>query len=344
MKKRHWGFYPMFVLVVAVILVFSLFIGTSFMGILFTTGALETPKGHPFLFLLIIAIPSVVIGLIVSLVFGKKAVEPLEELSEGLNKVASGDFSVRLRENRRRGPYGEVNKNFNQMVAELASIEMLRDDFIVNVSHEYKSPLSSIQGYATLLQDSGLNENERRECLDAIMSATRSLSNMSSNILVLSNLETQTTELLTEEFSLDEQLRQVIVMLEPLSSEKGIELDVELEDAVTQANPELLEMVWINLMGNAIKFTDEGGRISVRLDTNGTHVAVAITDTGCGMDKKELTRVFDKFYQADNSHGTEGNGLGLALSHAIVKRHAGSIEAASEPKKGSTFTVRLPLG
>jgi len=231
------------------------------------------------------------------------------------------------------------------MAQELENIELLREDFIVNVSHEFKTPLSSIQGYATLLQDPDLSEAEKGEYLDAIFSATRSLSNLSSNILELSNLETQTAELPKEAFSLDEQIRQVIVILEPVCSKKKLELDIDLEEIDIVANQDLIETVWINLIGNAIKFTEDGGRIAVRLQLleNQSQAQVTITDTGCGMSEQELLRIFDKFYQAESSHKSEGNGLGLALVNTIIAKHNGDIAVESVPGQGTSFTVILPL-
>lgn len=347
--RSPWGFYPMFVLTVAGILVLSAALGGALLWLMYNAGLLEGERHNPLPILILVGLPSLSIGLLLVSVFGRAAVRPITKLSEGLNQVASGNFSVRLDKDD-RGQFGIVNQNFNQMAEELESIEMLREDFIVNVSHEFKSPLSSIQGYATLLQDATLSESERAEYLEAIFSATRSLSNMSSNILELSNLNTHMADLPREEFSLDEQIRQAIVMLEPIISEKGIALDIELENTDIAANPELLETVWINVLGNAIKFTEPSGSIAVRLKIldgkagQGTQVEAVFTDTGCGMNEEELAHIFDKFYQADSSHKAEGNGLGLALASTIVQKHGGTIDVTSTLGEGSTFRVRLPLG
>jgi len=354
----------MFVVAVAIILVLSLLIGAIILYLLFSTGLIEPggehsafyasiefsnthvepERGNPFPFIVMIALPSIFITLLLFLVFGRTAIKPLNALSKGLGEIASGDFSVRLNE-QALGQYGETNQNFNRMAQELENIELLREDFIVNVSHEFKTPLSSIQGYATLLQDPDLGESERREYLDAIFGATRSLSNLSSNILELSNLETQTAELPKQTFSLDEQIRQVIVILEPVCSEKKLELDIDLEEIDIVANQDLLMEVWINLIGNAIKFTEEGGSIAVRLlllNKQG-QAQVTIADTGCGMNEKELLHIFDKFYQAESSHKSEGNGLGLALVNTIIAKHNGNILVESSPGQGTSFSVSLPL-
>lgn len=342
-KRKHvWGFYPMFVLIVAAILILSIFIGSAFIYLAFSLGLIDASNHSPFPLLILIALPSLIIGLLFAIGFGQKAVKPINNLSDALKKVAEGDFSVRLNEDM-RGNYGEVSQNFNLMAQELSSIEMLRSDFITNVSHEFKSPLSSIQGYATLLQDQNLEESERQEYLDAIFSATRTLSNMSSNILDLSNLETQTTEIMKKKFSLDEQIRHVIVMFDPLGMDKEIGLDIDLEDVDIEANPELLETVWINIFGNALKFSEQGGEIIVRLNRIEDEACVSFEDIGCGMSEEEVARIFDKFYQADGSHKTEGSGLGLALADTIVRQHGGRIEVSSTPGKGSTFVVLLPL-
>jgi len=358
--RRHHllGFYTMFVLGIAVILVVSLLIGVSILFVLFTSGLVVPERGNPLPVLLLIALPSILISLVLITGFGRNAIRPLNDLSKGLNEVASGNFSVRLNE-QVLGQYSETSRNFNQMAQELENIELLREDFIMNVSHEFKTPLSSIQGYATLLQDPCLEEAERAEYLEAILSATRSLSNLSSNILELSNLETQTSELPREEYSLDEQLRQVIVLLEPVCSKKELTLDIELDAADILANQDLLETVWINLLGNAIKFTEDGGSIAVRMRRLAEQgevgktaagpasppaggVEVSIIDTGCGMEERELSRIFDKFYQADRSHKAEGNGLGLSLVSTIIAKHNGSIKVESTPGKGTRFTICLP--
>lgn len=351
MRKRScWGFYPLFILGVGAILLVVMLVASLLLFALVSLGILDFPEVvsgpdetsvSPLHIFLLIVIASIIIGVLLAVVFGRKTAKPVDKLSDGMRSVASGDFSVRLDE--QRAPFDEIHHNFNMMVEDLSSIEMLRNDFIANVSHEFKSPLSSIQGYATLLQDPSLSEEDRQEYLQAIIAATRSLSNMSSNILELSSLETQGEALTKGQFSLDEQLRQVIVMLEPLWAEKGLRLKVDLDKLNVIGNEEMLATVWTNLIVNAIKFTQPNGSIRIRLTKAGSFAKVSVADTGCGISNADQRRIFDKFYQSDASRETEGNGLGLALAFKILEKHEGTIQVKSERGKGSEFTVLLPL-
>lgn len=341
MRGHNVRFFPLFVLAIALLLAAAIVIGSGVLFVLFSAGVLGPPEPSPMALVSLVAISSLVIGTVLTLAFGHKAVRPVDKLSRSMSEVASGNFDVRL--DGEHGIFNEINHNFNKMAEGLSSIEMLRDDFIADVSHEFKSPLSSIQGYATLLQDPGLTEEERQEYLAMIMNATRSLSNMSSNILQLSSLETQTDLLEMSRFSLDEQLRHTIAMLEPIWTERHLHFDIELSEVDIEGNEDLLETVWTNLIGNAMKFSYPGCNIGVDLKHTGDSAVIRVSDEGRGMDEAQIERIFDKFYQIDASRKTEGNGLGLALVNKIVKKHRGSIGAKSTPGKGSVFTVVLPM-
>lgn len=272
--------------------------------------------------------------------------KPVEEFSEAARKVASGDFSVYL------APHHTADKSthldvlftdFNKMVEELGSIETLKTDFFSNVSHEIKTPLAVIQNNAQLLQKEGLSEEKRREYTESILHATRRLSNLITNMLKLNKLEKQTIKPVPQEYDLCAQLCDCALQFEDVWERKGIEFDVDIEDRRTiEADEGLLELVWTNLLSNAIKFTPPGGTVRLSQTSNEEEVTISVADTGCGMDEETMKRIFDKFYQGDTSHSTEGNGLGLALVKRILELSDGRISVESSVGKGTVFTVKLP--
>lgn len=277
----------------------------------------------------------------------KKTYEkPMHRLAKATAKVAQGDFSVYV------PPLHTADKldyldvmilDFNIMVEELGSIETLKTDFFSNVSHEMKTPLAVIQNYAQLLQKENLTEEERREYSESILQSTRKLSSLITNILKLNKLEKQTIRPAPEQYDLCQQLCDCALQFEDAWEKKDIEFIAELEDRVViEADPGLLELVWTNLLSNAVKFTPPGGTVTLTQTSNEREVTVSVSDTGCGMDEKTLRHIYDKFYQGDTSHSTEGNGLGLALVQRILQLSNGTIAVKSRVGQGSTFTVRLP--
>jgi len=283
---------------------------------------------------------TVLMGTVTSGVFGRPLVKPIKKLSAAMGKVSRGDFTVQV-ENTGNTELGQLTRDFNRMVRDLGGMETLRNDFVTNVSHEFKTPLASIEGLAELLQSEDLTEEERLEYTRMIADSAHRLSVMTANILKLSKLENQ--EIVSEQrlFRLDEQLRQAILLLEPQWSAKELELEVDLEETEIFSSEELLMQVWTNIIGNAVKFTPAGGQLAVSLTDNGADVAVRIADTGIGMTPEVMDRIFDKFYQGDKSHASQGNGLGLALTKRILDLFGGSITVESVPDEGSVFTVTL---
>lgn len=269
----------------------------------------------------------------------------MQNICEAAQKVAAGDFSVRLdvyKDKKRKNEFDILKEDFNTMVTELASIEKLKDNFVADVSHEIKTPLSVIQGYADLLQTNGISDEQRSEYIKRISEQINKLTNLVTNILKLNKIESKEI-VCKEKFSLDEQMRFCILSLEDLINEKDIEIEVNLDEVEINSDPVLLELVWNNLLSNAVKFTDRGGMICVSLSNQGNVVIATVRDTGCGMSEETCKHIFDKFYQGDTSHSQEGNGLGLALVDRVVTLLDGEILVSSQPNKGSEFKIILDL-
>ena len=273
---------------------------------------------------------------------------PMKELARAAGQVAQGDFSVYIPPIHTADRYDYLDRmilDFNQMVAELGSLETTRTDFIANVSHEFKTPLAAIQNYAQLLEQPGLSPKEQRACTAAILGSTRRLSALVTNILKLNKLESQQLKPQPVPYDLCRQLSDCALAFEPVWEEKQIEFDASLEDrTVIQADASLLELVWNNLLSNAFKFTPPGGRVTLTQSCRDGWAVVTVADTGCGIPPQAQKHIFDKFYQADPSHASAGNGLGLALVRRVLERTGGRITVDSAEGRGSAFTVQLPLG
>ena len=283
----------------------------------------------------------IVIGTIITVFVGRTILKPLHEISRATSEVARGNFKVRV-----RVPddieYGMLANNFNKMAVQLSEIETLRGDFISSVSHEFKTPLASIQGFAKLLQDENISEEDRKEYTQVIIDETSRLTKLSTNILKLTKLENQKTIGKKSKFLLDEQIRKIIVMLEPEWSKKDIELDVDLEEITYIGNEELMAQIWQNIINNAIKFTGVGGNIGVKLYRSEQCIVVKISDDGPCIPDEKRTKIFEKFYQGDHSRSTDGNGLGLALVQRVVELCNGSVWVENTAPTGVCFTVQLP--
>lgn len=273
---------------------------------------------------------------------------PLQRISEATQKVAHGDFSVYIPtiNTPDKLDYLDVMiMDLNRMIEEIGSIETLRTDFVSNISHEMKTPIAVIKNSAQLLQMDGMSTEQILEYAKNIESAAGRLSDLITNILKLNKLENQNIVPETEAYDVCRQLCDCIILFEDRWEEKEIELDIDLEEkALVRADEELMELVWNNLMSNALKFTEPGGLITIRQISEQDWVEVSVSDTGCGMSEDIVQHIFDKFYQGDTSHSKEGNGLGLALVHRVIELLDGEIQVTSEVGKGSTFSVKLPSG
>ena len=300
---------------------------------------------NAFLLIAAITLSSIIIGALLAYITSKFFFKRLTKISEGMREIAHGNFKARVPERDEKNAlteFGELERAFNQMASDLDGIEIFRNDFINSFSHEFKTPIVSLRGFARQLQSGNITDEQRKEYIDIIVKESERLADMSANVLLLTKLENQQIVSEKTEYDLDEQIRGCILLLEKAWSEKNIELDIELESIKYRFNEEMLSHVWVNLLSNAIKFTDEGGTISCRLYAEPRYTVFEISDTGIGMTDEVISRIFEKFYQGDSSHSGAGNGIGLNIVHRIVTLANGKIEVRSEYGKGSTFTVRLP--
>lgn len=289
-----------------------------------------------------IIVISVVSSVITYLVMKKFIVSPLSKLESAMTKVSEGDFNVRLETNSRIEEIKKSYDSFNIMVKELRSTETLQQDFVANVSHEFKTPINAIEGYATLLQGANLDEEET-EYVSKILFGTKKLSELTESILLLSKIENQSIVVKNEKIRLDEQIRQAVVFLESKWEQKRLDFDANLEEIYYYGNENLLFRVWVNLIDNAVKFSHVGGIISLELVSFDGFVRFTVTDEGPGVSDEAKKHVFDKFYQADDSHFSQGNGLGLTLVKRILSTQNGFAEVSDNPGGGAKFTVKLPL-
>ena len=288
---------------------------------------------------------AVIAAIILHQVSCTKFDRPMRRLSRAMKAVAEGDFSVSVSpiHTGSKMDYMDIMfEDFNRMVQELGSIETMKNDFIANVSHEIKTPLAVIEGYATALERGDLTPAQREEYARTISMASRSLSTLVSNILKLNKLENQEIAPVAQEYDLTRQLSDCALAQESAWEEKGIEFDAQLEERVMiTADESMMELVFNNLIANAIKFTEPGGRVVLRQIVYENTVDVVVSDTGCGMDGETMRRIFDKFYQGDTSHSGEGNGLGLALVRRVLEICGGTIAVRSRPGEGSEFIVTM---
>lgn len=319
------------------------------------TGLLILPAfytWHPIIRIVVImsywGIVALLFGLITNWQIRRNYDRPMRRLSGAAKKVAEGDFSVYVEPIHTADRYDYIDVmflDFNTMVQELGSIETLKNDFVANVSHEIKTPLAVIKNYTAALRDKALPEATREEYMGTIISATENLSALVTNILRLNKLDNQEIGSEVEEYDLCGQLCECALQFEPLWEQKEITFQADLEDrAVIRADSSMLEIVWNNLLSNALKFTPPGGEVALAQTSGKDFVMVTVSDTGCGIEAETQRHIFDKFYQGDTSHSGEGNGLGLALAYRVVEKLGGTLTVVSAPGKGSIFTVTIPVG
>jgi signal transduction histidine kinase len=272
----------------------------------------------------------------------RKITEPIIWISDAAKAVSKGDFSIKVIQ-QSDDEIGTLAKNFNLMTEELNNMEYLRKDFISSVSHEFKTPIASIKGFAELLQNKNLSDEEFRTYTNIIIEETKRLSHLSSNMMRLSKLDHQRIPESVKTFSLDEQIRKTLVLLEEKWTSKNLTLEIDLDQISYTGDEALIQHIWLNLIENAIKFSKEEGQIFINAKKFTNHIYVEIKDEGIGISNQDQARIFEKFFQADLSHSKEGSGLGLAIVKKIVEICRGEIQFASGLGRGTTFKVHLPV-
>lgn len=338
-EKRKVGFRGYFTIFVSAILCLAV-IGGSFLERLtneWISKNLNIPE------FVVVIIFSLVIGAISAWFVVKFALLPIKRIQDAMNEVSEGNLDIAVNEDSRFDEIEDINHAFNIMVKELRSTEIIQSDFISSVSHEFKTPLSAIEGYTTMLQAEDLTEEERNEYTEKILFNTHRMTELVQNILLLSKLDNQGIERRKEEFLLDEQIRQEILATEMKWQEKNIDFDIDLDVIRFYGNRSLISHVWSNLLGNAIKFSPNNGKIKMTLKRKDKEVVFTISDEGEGIKEDAKKYIFNKFYQSDTSHKQEGNGLGLALVKKIVNIYNGEVDVHNLEINGCEFIVRLPI-
>ena len=272
----------------------------------------------------------------------RKITEPIIRISDAAKAVSKGDFSIKVIQ-QSDDEIGTLAKNFNLMTEELNNMEYLRKDFISSVSHEFKTPIASIKGFAELLQNKNLSDEDFRTYTNIIIEETKRLSHLSSNMMRLSKLDHQRIPESVKTFSLDEQIRKTLVLLEEKWTSKNLTLEINLDQISYTGDEALIQHIWLNLIENAIKFSKEEGQIFINAKKFTNHIYVEIKDEGIGISNQDQARIFEKFFQADLSHSKEGSGLGLAIVKKIVEICRGEIQFVSGLGRGTTFKVHLPV-
>jgi len=283
------------------------------------------------------------IGTMLSALLSRWFLKPVNQLIRATRSVAAGDFSVRVDELAAKSELVQLIKSFNTMAEELGGLELFRRDFIDTFSHEFKTPIVSIRGFARQLRNPMLTDAQKSEYIDIIVSEADRLARMSSNILMLTRFENQQIVTDCEHIHIDEQLRSCILLLEKDWMKKSLSFDLALEDVSFYGNQEMLSQLWLNLIGNAVKFSHDGGEIRVACKMDKKHLVVEVEDHGIGMDEATKKRIFERFFQGVASRAAEGNGLGLTIAARIVELMRGEISVTSEPDRGALFALRLPL-
>jgi signal transduction histidine kinase len=287
---------------------------------------------------------SLVTGSLLILVASIFLVRPIKKLTKATRRIAVGDFNVKLNI-KQKGELGTLARSFEEMMHDLQQLEQMRREFVTNVSHEVQSPLTSISGYAIALKQVDIADNERSRYLDIIIAEADRMSKMSDSLLKLSLLESQSQQMRLVTFSLDEQIRRVIVAIQPQWSARNIRFKLNLKTVRLLADQDQLNQVWTNILGNSIKFSKDGGVINVSIKQDIKSVTVRISDTGIGISLEDQKRIFERFFKADRSHSRKygGSGMGLAIVKQIVSLHQGDIRVESEPGQGTTVIVTLPI-
>lgn len=345
-RKERVGLTLLVTFFVFCIILVALALALIAISVLLKVGAISNDNGNPNLqqTLLLMCLISLAIGCVLTGFLGKFPLYPMNKIINQMNRLASGDFKARLIIGKPLGSHPtfvEITDSFNKMAAELESTEMLRGDFINNFSHEFKTPIVSIAGFAKLLKRGNLTEEQKKEYLDIIEEESLRLATMATNVLNLTKCENQSILTEVTSFNLSEQLRSGILSLEGKWSKKNIDFNLDFGEYMLEGNKDLLKHVWINLIDNAIKFSESGGMVEVGIREVGAFTEVSVINSGRAIAPEQQKKIFNKFYQADESHASEGNGIGLALVKSVTELHGGNVSVQCQNGK-TCFTVRLP--
>jgi len=346
-KRRHFGLTLLFSLIVFCVILVALLVGMGVVFLLNRLGHYDPAVTGPKYVLqvtLLMGIISLVVGFLVAMLASRIPLKPIHRIIDRMNQLASGDFQARME----FGPplrdipsFAELSDSFNTMAKELEGTELLRTDFINNFSHEFKTPIVSIAGFTKLLKRGNLSPEQQAEYLDIIEAESLRLTRMATNVLSLTKIESQTILTETTTFNLSEQIRTCILMYIDKLEQKQLEIQAEFGEHSITAEEELLKQVWINLIGNAVKFSPDWGTVAVEIGEKPDRIVVSVRNSGETIPPEQQKKIFNKFYQADESHASEGNGIGLAIVSRVVELHRGTVEVQSEHGI-TTFTVILP--
>ena len=293
--------------------------------------------------IIIFFVISVIIGGMIFYRFNQFFLRPINELSTALKQVEKGNYDVEVSTDVHIRELHRLMKGFNRMTKEISSVELLKKDFISYFSHEFKTPITSIRGFSRQIKEYELDPKKRKEYIDIIYRESDRLIKMSDNVLTLTKLEHQAVLTGTKRFSLDEQLRRTMLLLEKQWTEKNLELVLDLDEVEINSNEEMIKQIWVNVIGNAINYSNDGDELKIQCKKDGKFAKVHIYDYGEGMTDKVRTRIFEKFYQGNASNGASGNGLGMSIVKRILDLSEGKIVIKSQVKKGTVVIVYLPL-
>lgn len=331
----------MFTIVVFLIMLVTMLLSSACLFLLYHVGIVQTgePSFLPFFIFILI---SLLLGAFIAACFSRHPLQPLRILADASDKIASGNYDVRI-DLKYTEEFERLTNSFNHMAEELGSVEMLRSDFVNSFSHEFKTPIVSVRGFAKILKREDLTEEERDEYLDIIIEESERLAAMANNVLSLTKLEQQVILTDIARFNVSEQIRIVIAMMDNKWKDKNISFCFDSNEIHLKGNEEILKQVWINLLDNAIKFSEPGRTVEITLNQNDDTVTCSITNYGHNIPKKDVPKLFDKFYQADPSRTTAGNGLGLAICKRIIELHHGTIWLAENTEDRTVFKINLPV-
>ena len=296
------------------------------------------PDGLP---LLLFALVSLLVGTLLAAVFSHRPLAPIRKIIEASDQIARGNYNTRIH---LVGPdeFKHLSSSFNHMAEELESVEMLRSDFVNNFSHEFKTPIVSIRGFAKMLKRDDLTQDEKNEYLDIIITESERLTELATNVLNLSKIEKQSILTDKTHYNVSEQIRRVIALLDKKWSDKHMEIIFDCEEIMLNANEELMNQVWINLLDNAVKFSPDYGMVEIKIFQDDTDIVFTIADQGGGIPPETARHIFDKFFQGDVSHSAAGNGIGLTIARHIIELHHGSISLDTNNQIGAKFIIRIP--